>query len=197
MMNYDHWRHYARGWLFHFLGKPDTAYEAFVAAFRENPRDIQSARHLAAIAASRQRWDVAEAWLEKVVALAPEDADAWFNLGFVREHSGKVEAALAAFKVAVQLKPTQDRAWYGMGLANARLGRHDEAAAALQEAVKLQPLNGEAHYQLGMAFHHARRPEEVRAVVEKLVEFDPKRAKRLVQDAERADLMHIIPELPF
>lgn len=196
-MNYDHWRHYARGWLFHFFGKADIAYEAFVAAFRENPRDIQSARHLAAIAAGKQRWDVAESWFEKVVELMPEDADTWFNLGFVREHGGKAAAAIAAFKEAVRLKPTQDRAWYGMGLAHARLGQHDEAAAAFQEAVKLQPLNGEAYYQWGMALHHARRPEEVQAVVEKLVDFEPKRAKKLVQDTERADLMHIIPKLPF
>jgi Flp pilus assembly protein TadD len=196
-MNYDHWRHYARGWLFHFLGKEEIAYDAFVAAFRENPRDIQSARHLAAIAASRQRWDVAESWFEKVLELMPTDADTWFNLGFVREHGGKASTAIAAFKEAVRLKPTQDRAWYGMGLAHARLGQHDEAAAAFQEAVKLQPLNGEAYYQWGMALHHARRPEEVRAVVEKLVDFEPRRAKKLVQDTERADLMALIPDLPF
>ncbi|MCX8017816.1 MAG: hypothetical protein N2690_07975, partial [Rhodocyclaceae bacterium] len=61
----------------------------------------------------------------------------------------------------------------------------------------LQPMNGEAYYQLGMALHHARRPDEVKAVVEKLVGFEPKRAKKLVQDSERADLMHLIPELPF
>jgi hypothetical protein len=48
-----------------------------------------------------------------------------------------------------------------------------------------------------MALHHAHRPDEVKAVVEKLVGFEPKRAKKLVQDAERADLKHLIPELPF
>ena len=196
-MNYDHWRHYARGWLFHFFNKPDAAYTAFVAAYQIDPRDIRAARHLAAIAAGKQRWEVAESWFEKVLARVPDEADTWFNLGFVREHAGKPAPAIEAFKEAVRLKPVQDRAWYGMGLAYARLGQHDEAATALQEAVKLQPMNGEAYYQFGMALHHARRPEEVKAVVEKLVGFEPKRAKKLVQDTERADLMHLIPELPF
>jgi RecA/RadA recombinase len=48
-----------------------------------------------------------------------------------------------------------------------------------------------------MALHHAHRPDEVKAVVEKLVGFDPKRAKKLALDTERADLMRLIPELPF
>jgi RecA/RadA recombinase len=58
-------------------------------------------------------------------------------------------------------------------------------------------MNGNAYYQWGMALHHAHRPDEVKAVVEKLVGFDPKRAKQLALDTERADLMRLIPELPF
>ena len=196
-MNYDHWRNYARGWVFHFIGKPDIAYAAYAEAFRIDPRDVRPARHLAAIAADRQRWDLAESWFEKVLAVQPEDADTWFNLGFVREHAGKAEAAIIAFGEAVRLKPTQDRAWYGKGLAHARLGQHEAAADALREAANLQPMNGNAYYQWGMALHHARRPDEVKAVVEKLVSFDPKRAKQLVLDTERSDLIHLIPELPF
>lgn len=196
-MNFEHWRHYARGWLFHFFNRPEIAYEAFAEAFRHNPRDVQAARHLAAIAAAKRRWDVAERWFEQVLALAPLDADGWFNLGYVREQAGHAERAIAAFQESVRLKPTQDRAWYGMGLAYARLGRHAEAASAFAEAARLQPMNGEAFYQWGMALHHANQPDEVTRVVEKLVEFEPKRARKLVQDTQRADLMKLIPELPF
>ena len=56
-MNYDHWRNYARGWVFHFIGKPDIAYAAYAEAFRIDPRDARPARHLAALSADRQRWD--------------------------------------------------------------------------------------------------------------------------------------------
>jgi len=196
-MNYEHWRHYARGWLMHFFGNAEAAYAAYVEAFRVNPGDIRSARHLAAIAAEKKKWSVAESWFEKVLALQPGDADTWFNLGFVREHAGNAAAAIVAFDEAVRLKPSQDRAWYGKGLAHARLGDHAAAAQALAEAVRLQPMNGEAYYQWGMALHHARRPDEVKAVVEKLLGFEPKRARKLVQDTARADLMPLIPELPF
>jgi tetratricopeptide (TPR) repeat protein len=196
-MNFDRWRHYARGWLFHFLGRSGSAYRAYVDAFRADPRDAQSARHLAALAAGRERWEIAESWLENVVALQPESADDWFNLGFARDRAGKAEAAIAAFAEAVRRNPAQDRAWYGMGLVRARQGRHDDAAAALREAARLQPMNGIALYQLGMALHHAGRAGEVRAVVERLRDIEPPRAIKLVRDAGRADLLALVSAAPF
>ena len=35
-MNFEHWRHYARGWLFHFFNREEAAYEAFATAFRSS-----------------------------------------------------------------------------------------------------------------------------------------------------------------
>ncbi len=196
-MNYDHMRHYARGWLFHFFGRETVAYAAFVDAQRVAPWDTRAARHLAAIAAGRKQWPEAEHWYAHVLALEPRDDGSWFNLGFVREQAGKATAAIDAFKAAVRLTPSLDRAWYGMGLAHARLGQHQEAAAAFREAVRLQPMNGEAYYQWGMALHHARQPDAIKAVVVKLADFEPQRARTLVQDTGRSELMALIPELPF
>lgn len=197
MFNFDRWRFSTRGWLLHFLGREDAAYEAYVEAFRHDPQDAEAARHLASIAAKRQRWEAAESWFEKVVTLAPGDAASWFNLGFVREQSGRSLFAISAFNEAARLQPSLDRAWYGLGLAHARLGQHDQAAAAFAEAAKLQPMNGEAFYQWGMALHHAQHPNEVKTVVERLIGFDPKRARRLIQESERADLLPLLPQMPF
>lgn len=196
-MNYEHWRHYARGWLFHFFKKEEQAFAAYSTAFRIDPQDVQSARHMAAIAANRKQYEVADKWFEVALALTPDDGANWFNLGYVRERAGKPVEAIAAFSEAVRLVPRQDRAWYGLGLAHARIGQHAEAAAAFEKAVELQPMNGEAFYQLGMAYHHANRPDDVTRMVKRLVDFEPKRAKKLVHDTERADLVKLIPELPF
>jgi tetratricopeptide (TPR) repeat protein len=196
-MNYDHWRHYARGWLLRFIGRPAAACAAYLEAFRCDSSHLRTVQQLAAINAEQQLWDTAESWFEKVLAMQPADGDSWFNIGFVRERAGRAAAALVAFDTAVRLNPAQDRAWYGKGLAHARLGHHDAAAEALQEAARLQPMNGEAYYQWGMALHHAQRPDEIKAVVMQLVGFEPQRAKKLVQDAGRTDLLHLIPELPF
>ncbi len=196
-MNYEQWRHYARGWLLHFFGREEGAFAAYSTAFRINPQDVRSARHLAAIAAKKKNFAVAEKWFEVALALTPDDGANWFNLGYVREHMGKSQEAITAFGEAVRLVPTQDMAWYGMGLAHARLGQHDAAVTALEKVVELQPMSGEGFYQLGMAYHHANRPDNVKVIVKRLVKFEPKRAKKLVHDAGRADLVSLIPELPF
>ena len=193
-MNYEHWRHYARGWLLHFFAREDSAFEAFSQAFRIDPKDVKSARHLAAIAANKQRFDVADKWFVAALELTPDDGPNWFNLGFVRERAGRSRDAIAAFAEAVRLMPTLDRAWYGMGLAHARLGGHAEAAAAFAKSVELQPMNAEGFYQWGMACHHANQPDQVKAIIGRLAGFDPKHALKLVKDAERADLAHLIPD---
>ena len=121
-MNYEHWRHYARGWLLHVFGREHQAFNAYAAAYRAKPDDAKAARHLAHIAAGRKQYDVADKWFVETVRLAPKDADAHFNRGFVLEQAGRSREAIAAFAEAVRLLPTLDRAWYGMGLAHARLG---------------------------------------------------------------------------
>jgi len=196
-MNYEHWRHYARGWLFHFVGKTEPAYEAYALAFRHDRQDAQSARHLAAIAAQRQDYRLAERWFLEVLRIAPDDADSHFNLGYVREQMKELGQAIASFKEATRLKPTLDRAWYGMGLAHAALGEHAAAATALREAARLQPMNGHAWYQLGMAYHHNGEPKKVEQVVNKLLEFDPKFTRQLIKDSGREDLAHRLPEMPW
>lgn len=195
-MDYEQWRHSARAWLFHFIGKTDLAYEEYVTAYRHAP-SAAAARNLGFIAATKERLDDAIRWFGEAVRLEPEDADTWFNLGFARERNGLHLEAIAAFREATRLKPELDRAWYGLGLACAKLGQHPEAAAAFEEVARLQPMHGEAWYQLGMAQHHARNPDRVKQVIEKLRTFDPKRSNQLIHDAERSDLTHLIQELPY
>ncbi len=196
-MSYERWRHYARGWAFHFIGNTELACEAYTIAFRLNPQDVQSARHLAAISAQRKDYPIAEQWFLEVLRITPEDADSHFNLGFVREQMKAPHLAIESFKEAVRIKPTLDRAWYGMGLAHAALGDHATAAASLREAARLQPMNGHAWYQLGMAYHHNGEPDKVGQVVNKLLEFDPKITRQLIKDSGRNDLAHLLPEMPW
>lgn len=196
-MNFERWRHYARGWLFHFFGQDDRAFAEYATAFRHDPTNVQAARHLAFIAAQRKRFDLAEQWFVETIKLAPDDADTHFNLGYVREQAGKPREAIASFAAATRLKPILDRAWFGLGVAHVKLGEYAEAIPALDEAVRLQPMNAVAWQQLGLACHRAGDAKRTRAVVEKLVDFDPKAARQLVRDTGREDLAGLIPELPF
>jgi tetratricopeptide (TPR) repeat protein len=196
-MNFERWRHYVRGWLFHFFGRSARASVEYQLAFAHDARDVQSARHIAFIAAQGQQYDVALRWFEIAVHIAPDDADTHFNLGYVLQQAGRPAEAIAAFAAATRLNPKLDRAWYGLGLAHAAAGAHAEAITALAEAARLQPLNGYAYYQLGMAYHHDGQPDETRRVLKRLLGFDPKLARQLVRDSGRDDLTLLLPKLPF
>jgi cytochrome c-type biogenesis protein CcmH/NrfG len=80
-------------------------------------------------------------------------------------------------------------------MCQAHLGRHTEAVAALEQAANLQPMNPHAWYALGMAHHAVHSPDKVKAVTLHLVRFDPRMARRLIHDAERADLNYLVKDL--
>lgn len=195
-MNFDHFRFTLRAVLFEWLRQPDKALEAYVDSFRADPRDARAARSVAWIHAQQKRWAAAADWFDKALALEPEHADTWFNLGYAREQAGSREGGLEALRRATELNPKHDRAWYGVGMIHAHLGDHAAAAEALEQAARLQPMNGPAWYALGMARHHNNEPDKVEAVVRHLVEHEPQTARRLIQETERADLAHLVAHLP-
>ncbi|PIV89460.1 MAG: pilus assembly protein PilF [Hydrogenophilales bacterium CG17_big_fil_post_rev_8_21_14_2_50_63_12] len=194
-MNFDLFRFTLRAVIFDWLRQPERALNAYADAFRANPMDVRAARGIAWIHAQKQRWPAAAEWFDKALALQPGHADTWFNLAYVREQSGNLAAARDAFRRASELNPKHDRAWYGLGLAYAQQGEHAAAAEALQHAAELQPMNGIAWYALGMARHHNHQPEAVETVIRHLALNEPQTARRLILDAERADLADLV-EMP-
>jgi tetratricopeptide (TPR) repeat protein len=195
-MNFDHFRFTLRAVLFEWLRQPEKALEAYVESFHAEPKDARAARSIGWIHAQQQRWTAAADWFDKARALEPEHADTWFNLGYAREQCGNRRGGLEAFGRAVELNPRHDRAWYGLGMIHAHLGDHAAAAEALEKSAQLQPMNGTAWYALGMARHHNHEPDKVEAVARHLVEHEPQTARRLIRDAERADLADLVAHLP-
>jgi len=195
-MNFEQWRHSARAWLFHFVGREELAYAEYVIAYRHNPA-AEAARSLGAISAKRQRLSDAAHWLEEATRIEPGHAETWFNLGFVREQAGLHRDAIAAFREATRLKATIDRAWYGMGMAYAALGEHAEAVKVFEEAARLQPHNAEARYQLGMACFCSGDMKRARAAIVELKNMDAKRANKLIADTGVHDFDDLVTDLPF
>ena len=150
---------------------------------------------IAYILAGLEQYAEAEPYFHAVLRGEPDNAVAHFNLGYGYDKRGQFENAVAEFREATRLNPKIDRAWYGLGLAHAALGQHEEAARALHEAATLQPMNPHAWYQLGMAYHTLHKPEKVQEVAMHLLRFDPRMTRRLILDAERSDLAHLVKDL--
>ena len=191
----EHWRFYVQGRLLELFNRRDAAIAAYQAVLERKPDFHRATNRIAYLLASQGHFADAEPHFREVLRQQPGNAVAHFNLGYTYDQSGRFADAITAFSEATRLNPKIDRAWYGLGLAHAKLGQHEDAAAALHEAATLQPMNPHAWYQLGMAYHTIHKPEKVQEVVMHLLRFDPRMTRRLILDAERTDLAHLVKDL--
>jgi tetratricopeptide (TPR) repeat protein len=120
--------------------------------------------------------------LVRLVQLAPDQASAWFNLGYVQESLNDAQAAAESFSQAVSIDPGLDRAWYGLGLCHIRQGQWMEAVSALQRATELQPMSPNGWYQLARVHLERGEPEQARRVLRHLHSFEPKVAAQLERE---------------
>jgi len=66
---------------------------------------VAECRSRAAVALAHQRWDDSARQLQSLVAISPNDAIAWNNLGVALEHLHKNRAAVEAYARAAALSP--------------------------------------------------------------------------------------------
>lgn len=191
----EHWQYYLRGRLLELFGFAPQAIDAYLEALRAKPDFLRPPNRIAYLLAAQQRFADAEPYFEAVLKAEPGNAVAHFNLGYTLDKRGQHERAVAEFTEATRLHPNLDRAWYGLGLAQAALGRHQEAATALEQAATLQPMNPHAWYAFGMALHATGNRDRFDQTVMHLLRFDPKMTRRLIQEAGRDDLAHLVKDL--
>jgi Flp pilus assembly protein TadD len=101
------------------------------------PETVQSDAPTVAEAQALQgagQWEeAAEAW-GRIVKQDPDNAAAWFNLGYSLHAAGRLEEAIKAHKKAASFDQYRDIAQYNLGCAYALAGRPDEAFEALAGA---------------------------------------------------------------
>jgi tetratricopeptide (TPR) repeat protein len=170
----------ASAWL--ALGRPERALALFDALVRRCPgarHPLASRAHLRAQAG----WlEGARADYERLLDSHPDDAQSWFNLGYVLDQQGRWSEALEAFRRATVLAPALDRAWYGLGLVLIRLRRLDEAAEALRRNTELQPMSPHGWYQLARVQLDRCQPDEARRIIGHLRGFEPRVAAQLARE---------------
>ncbi len=94
-------------------------------------------------------WDGALADSQRAVALAPNDADALLNLGYITALRGGFGEALALARRAVEANPLSALAWENVGQVSLFNGDRDGARAAYRQAMTLSPTSNWSNYQHG------------------------------------------------
>lgn len=136
----------------------------------------QEARHLLATGHSlAQRGDplgAAKAF-ESLVAIAKEDAVAWYNLGNVRCHLRDWDGAAVAVRKATVLDPSLYQGWNLLGAICAQMGNFQEALTCFDAAIRIDPTSPKPWLNRGSALMVLEKRADAIASVKKALELDP------------------------
>jgi tetratricopeptide (TPR) repeat protein len=153
--------------------------ERAIALFGNKP-DAAYAHYLRAKISS-EKGDTAKAVsdLERAVALRPDFAEAWSDLGESRKTLLDEDGALQAFRRSVELNPDDAVALTRFGANLLTRGKPHEAIPPLQHAAGLDPNNQATLNALQLALRKDGQPERADAVKRRLA--------GLLRDKDQAD----------
>ncbi len=117
--------------------------------------------------------------------LAPNDPQAWSDLGRVHSAFGELEDAAAQFAHAVRLDPRFADGWHNLGTALKKLGQTPEAFQALKTALQLDPSRAGTYLNLGNLLIEAGQLEDAVECFERAARHDPKMAAARSRLAEQ------------
>ena len=79
----------------------------------------------------------------ETATLNPMDASAHYNLGFIYQQRGEMEAAIAAFKRAIEIDPQDADSHYQLGRIAREQGRLNEAISYFETVIRLAPTHSQ------------------------------------------------------
>ena len=146
--------------------------------------------------------DEAGAGFAAVVKAYPEFAEAYFNLGLVRQEQGRYEDAIPSFQKALTLQPKLHGANLFLGITEFRLNHLDKAGSAAQKETVSYPKDANAWMWLGVVRLAQDRAEEAADALDRSDKLKPNdqdilyhrgRAHLLVSKNSYAEMFKIDP----
>ena len=115
----------------------DTAMRYYEAALAANPKDHLAANNIAAQFLNLEKWDLAETWFDKAMAIEPDYPNTHHGLAVVSERKGDLDSALFEATEAMRLNPKRDQLYqqsHGLArhVANELVDRNLGAAVVQQ-----------------------------------------------------------------
>jgi len=109
----------------------------------------------------------------QILAVAPDQAQAWHLLGLVARQWGELDLAVQYMGRAVELEPGYAEAHSNLGDAWQQWGELARAEGCFRRAVQLKPQFVEAHYNLGNVLKQSGRLEEAERSYRQVLELAP------------------------
>jgi protein O-GlcNAc transferase len=166
-------KQFAQGVEYHRSGRLNEAERCYRQSCTLDPSDADSFHRLGVVAHQLGRHDAID-WLRHAVALKPDFAEAYNDLGVIFGASGKLAEAVACFEHAIVRKPDFSEAFNNLGNALAQLGRPEEALARYDKSLALDPRNSTTHIYIGNVLEAQGKPEEAAEQYQKALALEPR-----------------------
>lgn len=137
------------------LGEAETAYNKLLEVF---PDDALVVYLLAQVNVMVGRFGIASALLQRVVALQPDMASAWHDLGIALKMGEHVEEARACYRRAIDLEPSAS-AMAMMAGTYVNAGNPAPGVQWARKALALEPDNPHARNHLALCLLEQRQAE--------------------------------------
>jgi tetratricopeptide (TPR) repeat protein len=129
---------------------------------------MKRAFHLADVG----EWQAALTWLDRALALDPEDPEILYNRGYVL-HQIDLDAAIEAYQQALRYTTDDPRPAYNLGNIYYERGQLQEAIAAYEQAIALDPTYPSSYHNLGRVYEQLGQLDKAVGLWEKTLEVDP------------------------
>jgi tetratricopeptide (TPR) repeat protein len=110
---------------------------------------------------------------QRVIAIKPDYAEAYSNMGNALQDQGKLEEAIEVYIKALSLKPDYAEAYNNMGNVLLDQGKLEEAIEAFNKALSLTPDYSEAFYNMGNALKEQGKLDEATEAYYKALSIKP------------------------
>lgn len=134
--------------------------------------DPAGLRTAGSAALARQDYANAVAVFSRLSEIAPDDPDAWYDLGRARHGAEDAEGAVTAYRRAAELEPYSEKPFAALGPLLDHLGDTAGAEDAYRRQLEIDPLDAGATAELGRILAGARRCEEATPVLERALALD-------------------------
>lgn len=117
------------------------------------------------------RIDEAADAFREVVALNPQYAGGYSNLGTTFHEQGKLQDALKVYKQAIALQPDYAEAYSNMGNTLKELGKFKNAIESYKKALSIEPNFADAYFNMGVVLNEQGNLQEALKAYNKALSF--------------------------
>jgi tetratricopeptide (TPR) repeat protein len=164
------------------LNKHDEAILAYRETLNCQPNGMDSSAplalaNLAGCLCDLNRIEEAILACRQAIAICPDYAPAYVNLGVALNAQRRFEEAIAANQRAIEIEPNLVKAHANLAVALRAIGRFDEAIDACQRALQIEPSCAESHTNLGLALGAQGSFDEALVSHRRAIEIAPNSGK--------------------